>query len=502
MKKRKTLNEELDRMKGLMTYQNGNYKNPIIEQNKSNIVEPVKPICTTVGHLGSFPVSVTTGSGSFKSFLKAVSDKINETPELKKLSDSGVGLFVTKFSIKGGASNYYGGSVEPDVANDRKSSPPKGTYKHKKGSGSYKKNKQLAVDRATNVAKKLNGPGGLETLKIKFNDGVLQNAISNTEGVVVDTGGKIDRTRKTATYKNAGQIVQINMEICYKPKREVKNDCKEPEGGCPPETPIWLKEPDCKCVAKQKDCKEPEGGCPAETVWSKEDCKCIPKQNSNPNSGSTITGNTTIIETVTTCFDDAVIEVIYDGSNHACNHSIYEIYANGYKLKRIGRDNKLHDYASLNNKGVMDNAEIVASRDSSDMGRRNVFKLEIDGVNGEFFNKDIVGKHDGELVITAACKRSTKSNGRTLGAWPKKKGFDCHEGVGTIKLDIPSIDDRDEVQVTTPSKFDKVVKLHTFKACDMFKKHVTDNNPKVMKKVKGWYKNRQKKKGKKRFSKG
>ena len=193
MKKRTTLKEELDRMRGLMNYQNGNYKNPIILEQNEKVDTPNKPVCTQINHLGSFPVSVTTGSGSFKGFLKAVTDKISSDPKLKELNEKGVGLYVTKFSIKGGASNYYGGSVEPDVANDRKSSPPKGTYKHKKGSSSYKKNKQLAVDRATNVAKKLNGPGGLETLKIKFEDGVLQNAISKTEGVVVDWQSVGDR---------------------------------------------------------------------------------------------------------------------------------------------------------------------------------------------------------------------------------------------------------------------------------------------------------------------
>ena len=73
-------------------------------------------------------------------------------------------------------------------------------------------------------------------------------------------------------------------------------------------------------------------------------------------------------------------------------------YINGYKLKRH-RDGKLYDYGSLNNKGIMDNAEIINSS-KPNMGRRNVFKLDIDGENKEFFNEDIVGKHDGELVIT------------------------------------------------------------------------------------------------------
>ena len=150
----------------------------------------------------------------------------------------------------------------------------------------------------------------------------------------------------------------------------------------------------------------------------------------------------------------------------------------------------------------MDNAEIINSS-KPNMGRRNTFELTIDGDNKEFFNKDIVGKHDGELVITAACKKTVKKNGRELGPWPSKKGFDCHEGVGTIKLNIPSIGKRQEVEVTTPNKFDKVEKLHTFTACDMFKKHLSDGgNPKTKKKIFSWYKNRQKKKGKKRFSKG
>ena len=459
MRINKTLNEELGRMKNLMSYQNGNYKNPIVEQD--NTKEPTQPICAQpISHLGSFPVNVTTGSGAFQGFLKAVKDKINSDPKLKELSDRGAGLFVTKFQIKGGASNYYGGSVEPDVANDRKSKPAAGTYTHKKNSTNYKKNLELAVNRAKNVANKLNEKGGLETLKVKFNDGVLQNAISNATGSVIDTGGKNDNKRDKSKYKNTGQIVQISMEICYVPK-------------------------------KQQTDKDVTGT--TKTIETGTTKTIETGTTTTVETGTTKQQEIIIKETVKTCFDESTIEVIYDGSGHSCNHAIYEIYANGYKLKRAGRDGKLYDYASLNNKGIMDNAEIINSS-KPNMGRRNVFKLDIDGENKEFFNEDIVGKHDGELVITAACKKTSRKDGRFLGPWKRKGGFDCHEGVGTIKLDIPSINKRQEVEVQTPNKFDQVVKLHTFSACDMFKKHVTANDPTVMGKIKNWFRKRKRKK--------
>ena len=100
MRINKTLNEELGRMKNLMSYQNGNYKNPIVEQD--NTKEPTQPICAQpISHLGSFPVNVTTGSGVSRIF-KAVKDKINSDPKLKELSDRGVVYSLLNFKSKVG----------------------------------------------------------------------------------------------------------------------------------------------------------------------------------------------------------------------------------------------------------------------------------------------------------------------------------------------------------------------------------------------------------------
>ncbi len=41
MKRKLTLNEELNRIKGLMSYENGQYKNPIISEQKSPVTTPL-----------------------------------------------------------------------------------------------------------------------------------------------------------------------------------------------------------------------------------------------------------------------------------------------------------------------------------------------------------------------------------------------------------------------------------------------------------------------------
>ena len=224
-------------------------------------------------------------------------------------------------------------------------------------------------------------------------------------------------------------------------------------------------------------------------------------------TGSTIEDVTGVTTTILyECFNEGTIEVIYDGSAHNCEHAVYEIYANGYKLKRTNRYGNLVDYASLNNKDPkrdpLDDATMIKSagdtkppkagknarynigrkkRKKIKRGRKNIFHLEINGINKEFFNADIVGKHDGQLVISAKCLKTEH------GKW--HGGTDCHRGVGDIKMILPSMNVEDEaIGEKTPNSFREEKVLATFPACTDIIKKVTADKPKLLKRIITWFK--------------
>jgi len=448
--KKQNLTEEIYRMRKLMNFDSKEFNENTTSLDRlveSKIVSKMLneqndtiEECETITHTGSFGVEETTGSGAFTEFINKIKETIDSNPKLKEKSEKGV-VYVTEFNLIGGASNYHtGSSVEPDLNNDGVT-PYNGTntYKKDKNSTNYTKNKQLAVDRAKNLAKKLGEKGGLDTINVVYDKGTLENALKNTKGYVIDTGGTNDKNKKQwkgsdgKTYK-PGQIVKIEMTICYKSKEQEEDE-------------------------------------PEEEV---------------------ITGTTEIVITGRTfdiiqeCFNNSVIEVNYTdlSKSHNCNHAIYEIYANGLKLKRRTKG-ELYDYASLNNVSPLDNAEKDGKK------RYNKFYLTIDGENGKFFNEDVIGKHNGKLVIEAACKRTKKPNGRFLGPW--KNYSDCHEGVGDIVLNIKSLNSREEQVVETPNEFDTVVKLAEFPACENLVKKISEGEPKILQKIKIWWQKLRKK---------
>jgi hypothetical protein len=445
MKRKLTINEELNRMKDLMSYENGHYKNPIISEQ-----ETITEDCVTISHKGSFGVSETAGSGAFTEFLNKIKETISSNPKLKEKSEKGV-VYVTEFKLIGGASNYHtGNSVEPDFNNDGVT-PYNGTNKYNKDKSStnYTKNQELAVNRAKNLATKLGEKGGLDSIGVVYDKGTLENALTNTKGYVIDTGGTNDKSETSwssggKTYE-PGQIVKIDMTICYQSK-DTTEDIPEIETGS------------------------------TEVVVIEQ-----------------------IPEILKTCFNDVTIEVIYDDKGHSCNHAIYEIYANGFLLQR-NTDGNIYPYASLNNtKGFMDNAEVLGSNPKH---RRNVFTLKVDGINKEFFNENVIGKHNGKLVISAACKRTKRKDGSSISPEKWKSSSDCHEGVGRIIVTVPSLNKTDEEVVETPNTFDKVVELSTFPACELIVKHVTEGKPKVIQKIKIWWQKLKKKREDKKFEKG
>lgn len=468
MKKKLTLVEELHRMKGLMSYENGQYKNPIITEQEKTQPEKPQPVCKTINFTGSFPIGNIDKSNSFKGFIDKVNSTIKNDETLSAKVKEGV-VYVTDFKLIGGASNFWKKySVTPDLNNDRKTPYNGKGYSKDKNSTEYKKNKELAKNRAKGVATQLGGKEGLSTINVKFEEGVLQDTLNKVEGFVIDTGGTNDKNstgwqgKDKVNYK-PGQIVNITITICYKPERDTTQ-------------------------------KITTGTTTVDKVVT-----------GDTTVDKVVTGDTTTdeqTEVLYECFNNSVIEVVYDNGNHNCDHAIYEIFANGYLLKRENRRGEMVNYASLNNKSPwkdkFDDAEIIKSNQKAkktrkgnkyEMGRRNTFILAIDGINKEFFNADTVGKHEGKMIISAKCVD------KGAGKW--NAGSDCHKGVGKIKIELPSLNNiKEEVVVKTPNTFGEVKTLADFPACENVVRVMTQGDKKRIRQVFKWF-GIGKKKGKK-----
>ena len=387
MKKIQTLNEELNRMKGLMNFKLGQKSADLLKEQEEPIDNQEEPIdnqedCITVKHTGTFAVDEHVGSDAFNQFMSKIKEQISTLGDSKKTLKS--------IKVFGGASNHYDGkSVNPDWSNDWEVSDNK-SYERDKNSEEYKYNKELAAKRAKNVVNEMTGIGGLfEELGVAFEQTDIDDVLTNMKGYVIDTGGKND-DEKLDKYK-PGQIVNLELEICGR----------------------------------------------------------IGEQNKE-------------------CYEDIIIEFVYDKNtrdknlddgkvDHFCNHAVYNLYANGYKLIR----NTGQDYASLNNMGEKDDGEKlpgVVKIQSQDYEpyRKNTFILSSkEGVNKGFFdNPD--NYEDGRLVITAECVKSGKG-------WRSTGG--CHAGVGTIIVTLPNKGE-ERKEIVTPDKPEKPIVLYNEKVCE------------------------------------
>ena len=130
----KSLNEELNRMKKLMTFNVSENSHDVLSENfvkKSTISEQGEKEevetevegedCVTISHVGRFPVDGIAGSGAFTTFMNKIETTIKGNAKLADKITKGF-VYVTDFSLIGGASNHYEGhSVTPEKNNDRKS---------------------------------------------------------------------------------------------------------------------------------------------------------------------------------------------------------------------------------------------------------------------------------------------------------------------------------------------------------------------------------------------
>jgi len=375
--------------------------------------------CINVEVSGVFGVAVASNPNHIKNFLNTFIRGINENAMLKESYEAGT-LYVGGMSLVGGASNYYGGSVKPDVDNNYQPTTSAKTYY-----GNYAKNKALALKRAQNLYNQLL----VELPKLRINFG--QNVNPTFDSMVVDTGGKNDNAR-ASTYKNPGQIVRCKIDLC---------GVKALGGGGTPPEPITTTPP------------------------------------LTTNTATTTTTKTTITPTETVqikeCFENAEIEVNYVGTGHKCNYAVYEIYVNGIKLKRDSGQ----DYASLNNMGDFDNAVKEGEH------RFNKFTISKITAQ-EFVNLENLYKYQGNLQIDAKCvlKNPQLSKGWPDPDNNGTPNGGCHKGVGKVVARVNGKEYEKEAR--TPNKYEESIMLANFPACKaLYEKAIQSgnqtDNPKV-----------------------
>ena len=205
-------------MKGLMVFDYEKNSHDILsEQNirKATLQEQDSPIedCVTISHIGRFGISNITGSGAFKDFKEKISETIASNPKLAEKITRGV-VYVTEFSLIGGASNHYEKhSVTPEKNNDRKSDYSGQPYQKDSKSSHFKKNKKLAIDRAKGLADALNADTEFRE-QVSFDAGVLEHAKDHAEGFVIDTGGINDKPNENSWTING---------ITYAPRSSGRN---------------------------------------------------------------------------------------------------------------------------------------------------------------------------------------------------------------------------------------------------------------------------------------
>lgn len=418
---KQNINEELNYMKYLLGYKKGVV---ISEQETTPEATTTQQTTTPEVQGGDGCQQIEIKSPSFSNaqadhtkFVEPMTTKLNELISQNPAFKGGT---ITKMEIIGGASNVDGGKVTSfSLTNDYTPVEPKNTS----GTG-YQNNLKYATKRGE-LAKTTLLPiltGADYGLKIGF-DPVVTPA-------VIDTGGVQDSN--TNRKPNPGQIVIIRMTVC-----------------------------------------------PVEQVKGGEEIDKLPylKPTLIPTKGGEIIPSE---ETLRECYENSRIRVYYQGTAHHCNHAVYNIFANGIQLKRETGE----DYASLNNignvrkkvKGILndkqvgfDDAEILPGYKSKDCGRgnqcgrSNTFVLD-KITNESFFNKDVLFKHNGALVITAAC--TDRGQGRY------NNTTDCHQDVGQISFKITGMEEKAIDATDTPNMFDEQKEIGRFDACKTYTRKV------------------------------
>jgi len=303
----KNLNEEIDKIKKLMVYENGSTINEISTKSVSitpkqsdetpkNKKEVSKDDCITIKASGEFVVNVNKGSKAVTNFINNLENSIKNNPSFDKSKVKDGSMYITEITLQGFASNYYSGAIEPDFDNgwckkwDKRgglydglcseweikpfSGTKKSNYK-----GNKNTNQKLAADRAVNaynaLKEKLTEKAKEEGIKIDPN--LKPNYI---KGGTIYTKDNVDENWKTLISSgklNPGQIVLCTAKVCYKPSVDKKPEPKKGTSTTGSSVTTTTEEKDCLDKECMKRNSEGKCECPSDMKFDESTKKCVCK---------------------------------------------------------------------------------------------------------------------------------------------------------------------------------------------------------------------------------
>lgn len=435
MRKRLTLREEISRMQGLMVYTNGDHQNPILTeqqgiQSTDGMGEGPKWESKNLDIKfkgGKSDIAAAGGSTKVENAANELKKWLKENPDLKNRK--------IQININAGSSYYWRRYKNYTDALKKSDDTTKNENltKDRANAGVEEVRKHFPADKWPNI---IISPVENANIGTYWGD-VRQAAIdkAKNEG---KTGSALTAVIKTAWEKwiaenKKNQYVSITAGVSSdepKPKKECKCENKDgemvdvgvgPDGECLP------------CPKKgggkeEEPCKE----CPDGTIPERDengDCKECEEEEPEP-----------IKEEIEKCFKRNSTFTIEYGEKqkrmkHKCDKAVWEVYANGQKLKRLTNKKKKVDYVSLNN--TLRLADDATNTDGKYAGlRKNVVTIDKIDLN-EFSNLDNLKQYKGNLVIELKCISGT-------GGWPSHSSTGgCHKDVAgiTYKIDGKVISD-------------------------------------------------------------
>lgn len=241
--KRKTLHEEIERIKDLFVFEQGQLPKDLLTEAESAPFD--KPIVTdvtlkennsgTIRMFGAFPVNMTKNSVASE-FVKIIMQKLKEAKP-KQYENPNFTIRINKMWVQGGASNYYQTSngkceiVKPQIAfqtSDWKKQSKPVIDKNIDYCGNEEADKKLANDRAVNFVKYV------QKQFPKLSDGNITVKLDpdypKIRSYIVDTGGELDSNRDKKKYPVPGQFVRAVINFITTRKNI---DIDEGGGGTP-----------------------------------------------------------------------------------------------------------------------------------------------------------------------------------------------------------------------------------------------------------------------------
>ena len=444
MRKRLTLTEEINRMRGLMIYTNGDYKNPIMEDDKKGI----KPGPSyNSGNLnikfkgGKYDIEAAGGLPKIKEQADKLKQWLKENPKLKNRK--------IQINVNAGSSYYWRryknhGDVLKKT-NDEESN--KKLTQNRANAGLNAIKVHFPVDKYPNIK-----IVPVENANIGTYWGDVRKEALDKAKKEGKTGSQLNTViaeawKKWITENKKNQYVSITAGVSSEddtPEPKKEKPCEEcPDGSVP-------KRVDGKCEeCKKGPCKEcPDGTIPERDPDTKK-CLPCPKEKEEEKPKEKIVKE--VKKKIQECWKKmSEFNIEYGNkqkrTGHKCSKAVWEVYANGQKLSRKTDTGETVDYVSLNNtNSLADDATIknkeFSQRDSNSKGkggsRKNV--VEITDIDREtFMNLDNLKKYKGNLEITLKCISGTNTNTPPgYSKWPGHTSTDgCHKDVAGISYEV------------------------------------------------------------------